>query len=227
MTHTVIFWKETQHTTSYEIDCGRSKQRSFIVSGAKGIALSPPLPQLTMELHFTTHYQGYRIRSVKKNTTKEPFPVPSCLASRPYFPLQALMRDRLPLSVKHARSLHSKTIFLDERHFIECHAQEWNLFYVGVKHGPQSTAFYFVSLPQKSDMDIRECRNGSKWVFVGECRASMIRMDMEEMMYPILLPWTASKRPECNYYCNIHVYMEEIFDRKWKRDKPKERLDGR
>jgi hypothetical protein len=99
---------------------------------------------------------------------------------------------------------------------MECHRHEWDLYYMGARNQHNKMInVHFVLVPRTDNVNvIAQCQEWRYWIHLGQCRAYMMRMDLEPLIYPHLLQWAESKNGKHKINCTIDVYMDKIFDRK-------------
>ncbi len=106
-----------------------------------------------------------------------------------------------------------RIVSMEERHFLEFHAEEWELYQTKRFPSPMKVIYEFILLPKSeiyADM-IQHGISNKDWAYVGVSLASMIRMDLERLLRPYL---SLNRNSQCLCcHCHIRVVMKHLRDK--------------
>lgn len=119
---------------------------------------------------------------------------------------------------------------LTESYFLDYHRDRWDLYYTTTNYCQQNyhcnghQYHEFVLVPQNlKDIDYYALRCWDDWAFLGECSASVMRMDLECFLQPFLADYSTNhhhcydeqnvQRKHQEIHFHIKIYMDSVFDR--------------
>jgi hypothetical protein len=109
-----------------------------------------------------------------------------------------------------------RVLELNETHFIEHHAGEWDLYFIAscVMNGTKDHCHDFFLLPQNQrHININKCICDSGWSFVGTVHASMLRMELEQLLISVMDPNTGNSSKKSDPHFHIQIMMDSVLDR--------------
>ena len=143
--------------------------------------------------------------------------------------LPVSLRGRLSFSVKVGRSGDSsfetrpccsngdlkRRLILTERAFHDAEADLWNLYLVtpfDSNSRVKSSRVQFILVPVDENCDHANLSEWNKWEFIGICRSSIMRMELQ-----YFLEWRLGLLNQEDRRCvHVEIFMDKIFDREWK-----------
>jgi hypothetical protein len=105
---------------------------------------------------------------------------------------------------------------LNETHFIEHYAGEWDLYFIAscVMKVTKDHCHDFFLLPQNQHhININKCICDSGWSFVGTVHASMLRMELEQLLISVMDPNTGNSSKKSDPHFHIQIMMDSVLDR--------------
>lgn len=125
-----------------------------------------------------------------------------------------------PMGVGCCRNMKSRRLILNEQHFLDSRHDKWMLFLVKEQPYRKSKSADQINrpvlqlclIPNTSEYPLERAKKWRKWIFVGECRASILRLDLEHIFRTKTITLFGNE-PSIQWCIHMEVLIDQLIDR--------------
>jgi hypothetical protein len=163
-----------------------------------------------LELVFRSNFWGKTLNGSNHHAGKNS---PECLQKMRHFKAQLDFDDMR--STGCCAHLGKRVVEMNESHFLDCHRDQWDLYrYINLTNKGHHYVYHnFILVPQNhaTSTQLKATQHLHKWEYLGECRASTMRLDIEHFLLANLSQRFHDQWKQ--HHLHIDIFMDQLVDR--------------
>jgi hypothetical protein len=163
-----------------------------------------------LQLVFRSNFWGKTLNGSNHHAIKN---CPECLRKMRHFKAQLDFDDLR--STGCCAHFGKRVVEINESHFLDCHRDQWDLYsYIELSNKGHHCVYHqFILVPQNhaANAQLKATQHLHKWQYLGECRASTMRLDIEFFLNANLSQRLHEQWKQHHFH--IDIFMDQLVDR--------------